>query len=266
MSTDLDRIISLSRTLGAPGRDLVILAEGNTSVRTGADRMLVKASGAHLATAGPDDFVEVGLAEMVALLDNPDTDQQSIADVFNRVGVATGRRPSVEAMLHAICLQEGGASVVGHTHPVPVNALLCSEHAETLASVIVYPEQIVILGRKAMLIPYVDPGLLLARLVRDRLRQHIAAEGAPPKVIYLANHGMFALGATTAEVLRITEMAVKVSRIMQAGLAVGALSPLTDHDSDRIDEREDEQHRRAVLDRAEHLPARAAHLPARDVS
>jgi ribulose-5-phosphate 4-epimerase/fuculose-1-phosphate aldolase len=99
---------------------------------------------------------------------------------------------------------------------------------------------------------------LLARLVRDRLRQHIAAEGAPPKVIYLANHGMFALGATTAEVLRITEMAVKVSRIMQAGLAIGALSPLTDNDSDRIDEREDEQYRRAVLDRAEHLPARDA--------
>jgi hypothetical protein len=45
---------------------------------------------------------------------------------------------------------------------------------------------------------------------------------------------------------------------MQAGLAIGALSPLTDNDSDRIDEREDEQYRRAVLDRAEHLPARDA--------
>jgi rhamnose utilization protein RhaD (predicted bifunctional aldolase and dehydrogenase) len=256
MSSDLDLIISLSRALGAPERDLVILAEGNTSVRTGPDRMLVKASGAHLATAGPDDFVEVELNEMVALLDDPRTDQRSIADVFDRVGAATGRRPSVEAMLHAICLHEGGASVVGHTHPVQVNALLCSEHAGTLASVVVYPEQIVILGRRAMLIPYVDPGLLLARLVRDRLREHIAAEGAPPKVIYLANHGMFALGATAAEVLRITEMAVKVSRIMQAGLAVGALSPLTDVDSKRIHEREDELYRRAVLDRTGHLPAR----------
>lgn len=254
MFTDLDRIISLSRTLGAPERDLVILAEGNTSVRTGPDRMLVKASGAHLATAGADDFVEVALSEMIALLANADTDQQAIAEVFNRLGAATGRRPSVEAMLHAICLLEGGASVVGHTHPVPVNALLCCEHAQTLASVIVYPEQIVILGRRALLIPYVDPGLSLARMVRDRLHEHITAEGAPPKVIYLANHGMFALGATTTEVVQITEMAVKVSRIMQAGLAIGALAPLTDSASDRIHDREDEQHRRAVLSRGDYVP------------
>lgn len=253
--TDLDRIISLSRALGAPERDLVILAEGNTSIRTGPDRMLVKASGANLATAGPEDFVDVALSELIALVDAPETDDRSIAEAFSRLGAATGRRPSVEAMLHAICLHEGGASVIGHTHPVPVNALLCSEHAETLASVVIYPEQIVVLGRKALLIPYVDPGLSLARLVRDRLREHIAAQDAPPKVIYLANHGMFALGASAAEVLRITEMAVKVSRIMQAGLAIGALSPLTTHASDRIHEREDEQHRRAVLHGSEQLPA-----------
>jgi rhamnose utilization protein RhaD (predicted bifunctional aldolase and dehydrogenase) len=254
MAGVLDDVISLSHTLGAPDRDLVILAEGNTSIRTEPDRMLVKASGVHLATAGRADFVDVRISELIELLDDSSTDQHAIAETFNRLGAATGRRPSVEAMLHAICLQEGGASVVGHTHPVAVNALLCSEHAETLASLVIYPEQIVVLGRKAMLIPYVDPGLSLARLVRERLQDFVAAEGVPPKVIYLANHGMFALGTTPDEVLRITEMAVKVSRIMQAGLAMGALSALSASDSDRIHEREDEQYRRAILDGGEHLP------------
>jgi hypothetical protein len=50
-------------------------------------------------------------------------------------------------------------------------------------------------------------------------------------------------------------MAVKVSRIMQAGLAMGSLSSLTSNASDRIHEREDEQYRRAILDGREALPA-----------
>ncbi|MCW2640775.1 MAG: class aldolase [Dactylosporangium sp.] len=247
MSTYLDRIIALSRALGAPGQDLVILAEGNTSIRTSQDRMLVKASGAYLETAGEGDFVEVDLGELVALLEDPATDDQAIAAAFDRMGRQLGRRPSVEAMLHAVCLVEGGANVVGHTHPIPVNALLCSVHAETLANKVVYPEQIVVLGSKPMLVPYVDPGLSLARDVRSRLRDHIASEGSPPKVIYLANHGMFALGESEQEVLRITAMAVKVSRIVQGALAAGGICELSRQSAARIDGREDEEYRRAVL-------------------
>jgi rhamnose utilization protein RhaD (predicted bifunctional aldolase and dehydrogenase) len=247
VSTYLDRLIALSRALGAPGQDLAILAEGNTSIRICADRMLVKASGAYLETATEQDFLEVDLGELIALLEDPATDDQGIAAAFDRMGRQQGRRPSVEAMMHAVCLVEGGARVVGHTHPIPVNALLCSVHAETLANKVVYPEQIVVLGRKPMLIPYIDPGLSLAREVRRRLRDHLAQEGTPPKAIYLANHGMFALGDSEQEVLRITAMAVKVSRIMQGALAAGGICELTEQSAERIHGREDEEYRRALL-------------------
>jgi hypothetical protein len=50
MAAELRTLVELSRTLGEPSRDLVILAEGNTSIRTEEDRMLVKAGGAQLGT------------------------------------------------------------------------------------------------------------------------------------------------------------------------------------------------------------------------
>ncbi|MCU1612792.1 MAG: class aldolase [Frankiales bacterium] len=248
MSSDLELLTRLSHELGRPDRDLVIQAEGNTSIRASADRMLVKASGAALATAGASDFVDVPLGAMLELLDDPGTDDEAVTAAFEKIAGTSGRRPSVESMVHAVCQLEAGATVVGHTHPVPVNGLLCSRHAETLASVVVYPEQIVVLGRTPVFVPYTDPGLALAREVRRRLRDHIEAEGAPPKIIYLGNHGIFALGSSAAEVLRITEMAVKVSRIMQAGLAVGGLAPLDAEAERRIDGREDEHYRRAALE------------------
>ena len=176
-----------------------------------------------------------------------------MARAFAPVEARTGRRPSVEAMLHAVCLELGGADAVGHTHPVPVVALLCSRHAEALATEMLFPDQIVVLGRRPLFVPYVDPGLALARRVRDELATHVARHGEPPKVIYLGNHGLFALGATPEHVLQITAMAVKASRVL-AGRARGraVASALADAEADRIDARPDEHYRRAALARARH--------------
>lgn len=246
--TELERLTDLSRELGRPERELVILAEGNTSIRTSGDHMLVKASGASLGSARADDFVDVPLGEMIDLIDNPHSDDSTIDNTFQRITGSTGRRPSVESMVHAVCQVDAGATVVGHTHPVSINGLLCSRQAAVLASTIVYPEQIVILGRRPVFVPYTDPGLALAREVRRGILAYLADEGAPPKIVYLANHGIFALGTSPGEVLRITEMAVKVSRIMAIGLAVGGLAPLDAQAGERIDARADEQHRRSALE------------------
>ena len=194
MSAELEQIVALSRALGDPALDLAILGEGNTSLRTGEGTMLVKASGASLASVTAADFVELETAPLTALLDDPAADDAAVAQAFAPVEERTGRRPSVEAMLHAVCLELGGAHAVGHTHPVPVVALLCSRHAEALATEMLFPDQIVVLGRRPLFVPYVDPGLALARRVRDDLATHVARHGEPPKVIYLGNHGLFALG------------------------------------------------------------------------
>src|SRR3984957_18079516 len=146
MAAELRPLVCFSHPRGEPSRDLVILAEGNTSIRTDEDRMLVKASGSQLGTASGEDFVEVDISTMLDLVNDETAGEDDVKRVFGEAGRA-GRRPSVEAMLHAICLSAGGATVVGHTHPVPVNIVLCSPHAERMSSDVLFPEQVVILGR-----------------------------------------------------------------------------------------------------------------------
>jgi rhamnose utilization protein RhaD (predicted bifunctional aldolase and dehydrogenase) len=246
MPSELRTLVELSRTLGEPSRDLVILAEGNTSIRTDPDRMLVKASGSQLGTAVDEDFVEVDTRTMLDLVNDSSAGANDVERVFGEFA-RTGKRPSVEAMLHAICLSAGRASVVGHTHPVPVNIVLCSPHAQRLSSDVLFPEQVVILGRNPAFVPYLDPGLILARAVQREMLRRIELDGAAPKVIYLGNHGIFALGQSAAEVLQITAMAVKVSRILSGALTLGGVHTLSEDDVTRIDGRPDEIYRRQVL-------------------
>jgi rhamnose utilization protein RhaD (predicted bifunctional aldolase and dehydrogenase) len=168
-----------------------------------------------------------------------------VREIFDEVALRSGgRRPSVESLLHAVCLSEHGVEVVAHTHPVDVNAILCSTRPSLLVEGSLFPDQIVVLGREPWLIPYVDPGLQLAREVRRRLREH---RGAPPRAIYLQNHGLFALGRTARDAESITEMAVKVARILRGASEIGGARFMDEHDVLRIDTRPDEVLRRDML-------------------
>jgi rhamnose utilization protein RhaD (predicted bifunctional aldolase and dehydrogenase) len=239
-------LVRLSRELGRPEADLVVLAEGNAAVRVGPDAMLVKATGAMMRDAEPDDFVTVSIAALLELLDGPG-DDAAVAAGFRRARIDGSRRASVEAILHAVCLTAGGATVVAHTHPTAVNAVLCSRRAADLADVALFPDQVVVLGSAPLFVEYHDPGVPLARQVRRQLVAHLAEHGTPPRVVYLANHGMFALGAAREEVLQVTTMAVKTARVLAGTWALGGPRPMTTEHVLRIDTRPDELLRRAAL-------------------
>jgi rhamnose utilization protein RhaD (predicted bifunctional aldolase and dehydrogenase) len=245
----VEQIVILSRQLGDPGLDYVILAEGNTSIRTADGRMLVKASGVNMAGATAADFVPVGIDDLLEVIADPASDDVDVDRLFSAAQAAHGRgRPSVEALLHAVCLELPGVNAVGHTHPIAVNGILCSQDAALLTEGSLFPDQIVVLGTAPLLIDYVDPGLALARVVRQRLRAYTNEHGEAPKVIYLSNHGMFALGGTAAEVLRITAMAVKSARIMTSAAAFGGVRFMPDAEVTRIHTRSDELYRRRRLE------------------
>lgn len=247
MTDGLAELIELTRELGRPERDLVVLAEGNTAARTGAHRMLVKASGARMAGASPEDFVEVDTARLLGLLEEDDLDQAGLSQAMLKARVGGEGRPSIEALLHAMCIEYAGAQVVGHTHPVAANAVLCSDKAHKLVEGALFPDQVVVLGPHALLVPYADPGLAIAREVHAGLRRHIAEHGEPPKLVYLANHGIFALGRSAAEVNAITEMAVKVARVMSGVLAVGEPAFMPPENVRALHTRPDEIARRRLL-------------------
>jgi rhamnose utilization protein RhaD (predicted bifunctional aldolase and dehydrogenase) len=186
------------------------------------------------------DVVEVELSALDALLDDPDAGDAEVARTFAAIEARCGRRPSVEAMLHAVCLSLG-ATAVGHTHPPAVLSLLCSPHAEALTHML-FPDQVVVLGARPLYVPYVDPGLALARRVREALARH-----GPARAIYLGNHGLFAAGDSPEDVLGITAMAVKAARVLAGALATGDARALAPEAVARIDSRPDERHRRRAM-------------------
>lgn len=242
-------LVELSHRLGDPTRDLALAAEGNVSHRLDPDTMLVKASGCSLGTLGREDLVEVRLAPLVELLDSSSAGDADVSRVYAE-STSGGRRPSVEAVLHAAILRETEAVCVAHTHPVAVNSLLCSTSAHLLTQGALFPDQVVMLGRRQVLVPYVDPGLALARAVRESLRAFVDAEGQRPKVLYLRNHGLFALGSSVEDALGITFMAVKSASILLGAIQAGGPVFLSDADVARIDSREDEHFRRSLLERS----------------
>lgn len=246
-SDKLTEIIQLSRAIGDPRLDLVILAEGNTSVRTASDQMLVKASGCNMMTAGEQDFVEVDLNLFMDLINAGAASDDDVTAMLTASTIQGMKRPSVESLLHAVCLQIPGVNVVAHTHPTPINALLCSDQASYLMEGSMFPDQIVVMGQRQMMVPYIDPGLPLAQEVHTRLQAHVRKFGIHPKVIYLQNHGMFVLGVTAEETLQITAMAVKSARVMISALSVGKPTFLAQHNADRINTRPDENLRRKLL-------------------
>ncbi len=246
----LAELVQMSRRLGQPVNDYVILGEGNTSARIDDERFHVKASGTYLATVDEQEFVEVRIAPVLEMLAAGDLDDDQIKERLTEACVwRSGMRPSIETVLHAVLLSAPGINFVAHTHPTPVNALLCCRQWRELLTGRVFPDEIVACGPASVLVPYLDPGLPLARAVRDAVRNYIQDRHEPPKIVLIQNHGLIAMGPTAASVESATAMAVKAARIILGAAAVGELNHLTEEQVARIHTRPDEECRKQFLER-----------------
>ena len=245
----LGQLVELTRRLGEPSKDYVILGEGNTSARADEATYWVKTSGSSMVSIGPDGFVRVRFAPVLELLDAGDLadDEVKARLVAAKADPQAQGHPSIEALLHALCLSLPGVSFVGHTHPVAVNAVLCSVRAQEAVAGRIFPDEIVVCGPAPAFVPYADPGIPLARAVWRSLTQYMDDYGGPPKTVYIQNHGLIALAQVPVEVENITAMAVKVARIVQGTYAVGGPRFLSAKDVERIHTRPDEDRRRAKL-------------------
>jgi rhamnose utilization protein RhaD (predicted bifunctional aldolase and dehydrogenase) len=251
-------LLSLTTLLGEPERDLVVLAEGNTSELLDDGRLVVKASGAALAHAKSEEFVVVDVDEVMAVVDDPATTQTDLSDVLVAAGTerpdgAGPRRGSIEAVVHAAVhtvARDAGiaerARFIGHTHPTAVVGLLASVRAEEAWTHLVYSDEAVVVGRP-LFVPYATPGLALGRIYAAALREYIAIHRALPQLVLLANHGIVAIAPTSAGVEAVSTMAVKGARARAIAYSVGGVQPLSDEDVDKFFAREDIVERRANL-------------------
>ncbi len=262
MTNPFEQLIEMTRALGDPARDYVIIGEGNTSLRLDAESFAVKASGQQMQGIGAGGFVSVKIAPLLAMLDDPPTtltEQKAITQSavihadFAFLPDASGgtegglASPSIEASFHAMLLHECGARYIGHTHPTAVNQLLCSEYAAGFALQRRFPDEVVLCGPQSALVPYADPGLPLALEMRKVVRAYQEEHNEAPKLILLENHGLVALGESAAEILNITAMAVKAARIYHGALLTGLPTHLPAEEVEHLYRRPDEMYRRKLF-------------------
>ena len=244
-----NELIDLSHAVALEARQLVILAEGNTSADCGDGTFWVKSSGAQMATVGVSGMSRCNTQAVLDFVEQRETmSDDDVRDALTAVlADPAHRRPSVETFFHALCLTLGGAKWVAHTHAISCNAILCSKLGAQPFLRHVFPDAIVVCGRNVAVVPYVDPGFQLGRVFRDALLRFQDSYGTQPKLVLMENHGITALGQTAQEALNIQLMADKWARTILGTYALGGPNYLPDTQADRIETRPDEHYRRKEL-------------------
>ena len=149
--------------------------------------------------------------------------------------------PSVETFMHAYLLTLPKVSFVGHGHPTALVSLLSLTTAPELARKRLFPDEVVCCGPAAAFIPYTDPGLPLAMAIIRSVEEFVDEFGSVPRTIWMANHGLIALGENPAEVRNATAMAIKSARAWLGALGTGQeVRPLTQEQIERIHSRPDD--------------------------
>jgi len=245
----LGGLIQLSHNIGDQP-EFVILGEGNTSALLDDGTFLCTTSGTRLATLGEHDFVRLRLQPLLeSVLQDGDCDVPSLMREARYDG-GTGAAPSIETFVHVVCLGLGGGGFVAHTHPTQLLGLLCAPAAQQILTAgPLFPDEAVVCGRAPLFVDYHAPGIDLGRALAARMEMYLQTYGEPPRVIFLANHGLVTVGRSPSEALAITEMATKAARVRAIALSTGELRPLHADDVSGLVSRTDELDRREQLAR-----------------
>src|ERR1700757_5531583 len=239
-------LLSLSHEFGQRG--LVILGEGNVSARLDDSTFLVKASGTSLGTLVEANLTECRFDRLLSFFDDkPVSDSEVEAALLASRADSGALKPSVETFFHAFLLSLPDVRFVGHTHPIAVNQILCSSHAGDFSRQRQCPDEVVCCGPVSLLIPYVDPGLALAKRIRQDVEEFRRTHGRLPRVILLRNHGVITIGSSVQAVRAAMLMTVKAAEIFTGAQLLGGLRHLPMSEIERIENRQDEEYRRKML-------------------
>jgi len=249
----LHKLVKLSNNLGRENHHLAIIGEGNTSAKVEAKAIAgsfyIKASRTQLATVSENDFIQVYFEPIMQLINLENPNAEEINYIFEKAKVdkKCEVNPSVETLLHAICLNLEGVNFVGHTHPTAVNRLTCSKSFPENLKGRIYPDEIILLGKESVFISYTDPGVKLAQRAKKEIEIFLDKHGERPKSVYIQNHGFVALGSTPAEVENITLTANKAAEIRFGALLAGGINAFSEDIVNYIAERTDEKYRQSLF-------------------
>ncbi|HAN04925.1 MAG TPA: hypothetical protein DCQ25_06710 [Elusimicrobia bacterium] len=199
-------LASAARGAGA-GPDLTQGGGGNVSVKTGAELMLVKASGYRLGDVTPARgwaLVNYGnIKRRIAAGSGGDAEFSDF--ILSQALPVKGQppaKPSIETGFHSLL-----NTVVIHTHSVYANVLNMSAEGHKLGREL-FPT--------AEFLPYKAPGAQLCAAINER------AQPAAPQVFFLANHGLVAAHAGVEGAL---ELNARVNERIKSGLGLPPFRP-----------------------------------------
>ena len=184
LETDLDLRVYTSRLLGRES-SLVLHGGGNTSVKSTIsnlfgeteDILFVKGSGWDLSTIQAEGFAPVKMDMLLKMAELKELDDTSMVK-YQRLAMTnpSAPNPSVEAILHAII----PFKFVDHTHADAVVTITNTKDGEKRIKKLY--------GKRVLVIPYIMPGFILAKLVYDMTKDidWVGLDG-----IVLLNHGLF---------------------------------------------------------------------------
>ncbi len=194
----------LARAARAAGSrpDLTQGGGGNVSIKMGAERMLVKASGVQLKDVTPaSGYALVNYGNIRRrIADGPGGENEFSDFICAQALPVKGVRPaapSIETGFHALL-----NTVVIHTHSVYANILNMSVEGHALGGKM-FPG--------AEFLPYKSPGPQLCSAINDRAR----ASG--PQTFFLGNHGLAVAHAGTEGALELNE---RVNESIRRGLSL----------------------------------------------
>jgi rhamnose utilization protein RhaD (predicted bifunctional aldolase and dehydrogenase)/NAD(P)-dependent dehydrogenase (short-subunit alcohol dehydrogenase family) len=208
-----------SRLLGREPA-LVLHGGGNASVKapwrtvTGetVPAIFVKASGADMAGIGPAEHPALDLGALLRLrpLDSLD-DTTMVNEVRRALFDASRPNPSIETLVHAFL----PAAYIDHTHADAILTLTNQRDGLAILQDAFWDS--------AVVIPYVEPGFLLAKAAADA-----AASKASARALVLMKHGLITWGHTARESYALhLDLVTHAEKISEARARRGATVTVT---------------------------------------
>ncbi|MBA7509804.1 hypothetical protein ES705_01773 [subsurface metagenome] len=196
----IKELVEISRFYGKDS-GFLLAGGGNTSFKD-ESYIYVKASGFKLASIEEDGFVKLDRNALNQIwkkkypVDVGLREKQALQDLMNSRASGETKRPSVESLLHAILPQK----YVVHTHPAMVNGLTCSKNGRYIAEQLFHT--------RCIWVPSVNPGYILAKVIKTQLVEHKKKYRLLPDIILLENHGMFVGAETIREIKNIHDFII----------------------------------------------------------
>ena len=163
-----NELLELAHWAGNHSARLAVGSEGAVAaVLPGDGAFAVSAAGANLAKLEAGSLVEVDLAKARALIGaagEPTPEQIAGAQTNPAAPV-----PSADALVFADLFAFEGIRFAAHTQPIPVNQIVCSPRARQFSDRRNLPHEIVACGQASVLVPFMPPGLPLAREIRRKI-------------------------------------------------------------------------------------------------